>query len=101
MAEFRRTAEIFRSRKKLHRSYDERVASVRQFARLFIALAITATAWIRPGAWAQSYTAPAGVRQALRREGASILPGGRIVAPYGKEHPTGPGPFALVLSPSG
>ena len=37
----------------------------------------------------------------MRREGASILPGGRIVAPYGREHSTGPGPFAFVLSPSG
>jgi YVTN family beta-propeller protein len=50
---------------------------------------------------AQSYTAPAGARQSSRREGASILPGGRIIAPYGKEHSTGPGPSAFVLSPSG
>jgi YVTN family beta-propeller protein len=49
----------------------------------------------------QSYTAPAGIRQAARRSGASILPGGRIVAPYGHEYATGPGPFALAVSPSG
>ena len=49
----------------------------------------------------QSYTAPAGARPALRREGASILPGGRILAPFGKEYATGPGPFAIALSPSG
>lgn len=68
-------------------------------ARFFIALG-GLVAWV-PATAAQSYTTPAGIRQALRREGASILPGGRIVAPYGKEHPTGPGPFAFVLSPSG
>jgi YVTN family beta-propeller protein len=49
----------------------------------------------------QSYTAPAGIRQAARRNGASILPGGRIIAPYGQEFVTGPGPFALATSPSG
>lgn len=64
------------------------------FSTLAAALAPTAVA-------AQSYTAPAGIRQAARREGASILPGGRIVAPYGKERSTGPGPFGFVLSPSG
>jgi DNA-binding beta-propeller fold protein YncE len=50
---------------------------------------------------AQSFTAPAGIRQAVRRDGASILPGGRIIAPYGQEYVTGPGPFALAVSPSG
>ncbi len=49
----------------------------------------------------QSYTAPAGIRQAVRRRGASILPGGRVIAPYGQEYVTGPGPFALAVSPSG
>jgi DNA-binding beta-propeller fold protein YncE len=49
----------------------------------------------------QSYTAPAGIRQAVRRGGASILPGGRVIAPFGREYPTGPGPFALAISPSG
>jgi YVTN family beta-propeller protein len=49
----------------------------------------------------QSYTAPAGIRQAVRRNGASILPGGRIIAPYGQEYVTGPGPFGLAVSPSG
>jgi YVTN family beta-propeller protein len=37
----------------------------------------------------------------LRRDSASILPGGRIVAPFGREYATGAGPFALALSPSG
>jgi YVTN family beta-propeller protein len=51
--------------------------------------------------FSQSYTAPAGIRQAVRRAGASILPGGRVIAPFGREYPTGPGPFALAVSPSG
>lgn len=50
---------------------------------------------------AQSYTAPAGNRQAMRREGASILPGGRVIAPFGKEYATGPGPFAIALNATG
>src|SRR5262249_33448595 len=50
---------------------------------------------------AQTYTAPAGIRPAHRHTGASILPGGRIVAPLGEGHPTGPGAFGLAISPSG
>jgi YVTN family beta-propeller protein len=50
---------------------------------------------------AQSYTAPAGDRPALRRAGPSILPGGRIVAPLGEEFATGPGAFAIAVSTSG
>lgn len=50
---------------------------------------------------AQSYTAPAGDRPALRRNGPSILPGGRIIAPLGDEYATGPGAFGLAVSASG
>ncbi|HEX3879641.1 MAG TPA: hypothetical protein VHW24_21810, partial [Bryobacteraceae bacterium] len=50
---------------------------------------------------AASFTAPAGIRQAMRREAASILPGGRIVSAFGREYATGPGPFAIALSPTG
>ncbi|HEY2011878.1 MAG TPA: hypothetical protein VGH38_00195, partial [Bryobacteraceae bacterium] len=52
-------------------------------------------------ATAQSYSAPAGIRPALRRPGASILPGGRVISPLGDIYPTGPGAFGLVVSPSG
>jgi DNA-binding beta-propeller fold protein YncE len=53
-------------------------------------------------AYAGEYSAPAGIRPALRRPGAaSILPGGRIVSPLGHEYFTGPGPFGLAISPSG
>lgn len=64
-------------------------------------LRLAAVALLALTASAQSYTAPAGNRQASRREGASVLPGGRIVAPFGREYATGPGPFAIALSPSG
>jgi DNA-binding beta-propeller fold protein YncE len=38
----------------------------------------------------------------MRRPGAeSILPGGRIIAPLGRQYPTGPGPFGLAISPNG
>ena len=47
------------------------------------------------------YHAPAGTRPAIRRPGApSILPGGRIIAPTGRQFVTGPGPFGLAVSPN-
>ena len=49
---------------------------------------------------AQSFYAPAGIRPALRRAGASILPGGRVIAALGQQFPTGPGPFGLLVGPS-
>ena len=51
---------------------------------------------------AAEYRAPAGTRPAIRRPGApSILPGGRIIAPAGRQYITGPGPFGLAISPDG
>ena len=47
------------------------------------------------------YVPPAGVRPPIRRGGASVLPGGRVIAPLGDEYVTGPGAFGLALSPSG
>jgi YVTN family beta-propeller protein len=48
---------------------------------------------------AAQYAAPAGKRPAIRRPGAaSILPGGRIIAPFGSIHITGPGAFGLAIS---
>ncbi len=71
------------------------------FRHPVLVLLILGDLYLPPSALGQSYTAPAGVRQAMRRQGPSILPGGRIIAPLGKEYATGPGPFALALSPSG
>jgi YVTN family beta-propeller protein len=50
---------------------------------------------------ARWYAAPAGSRPALKRPAASILPGGRIIAPAGAQFETGPGPFGLAVSASG
>ena len=51
---------------------------------------------------AAEYSAPAGIRPALRRPGAaSILPGGRIISPLGHQYVTGPGPFGMAISASG
>ena len=48
------------------------------------------------------YSAPAGTRPAVHRPGApSILPGGRIIAPLGRQYIIGPGPFGLAISPDG
>ncbi len=45
------------------------------------------------------YRTPAGTRPPLRRPGArSILPGGRIIEPLGRQALTGPGPFGLAVS---
>ena len=45
---------------------------------------------------------PAGTRPAARRPGAdTVLPGGRIITPYGRQFFTGPGPFGIAVSPSG
>ena len=53
-------------------------------------------------ALAADYSAPAGTRPAIHRPGApSILPGGRIIAPLGRQYIIGPGPFGLALSPDG
>jgi YVTN family beta-propeller protein len=49
---------------------------------------------------AQSFSAPAGIRPALRKTVSSILPGGRIIAPLGDQYPTGVGPFGLLIGQS-
>jgi YVTN family beta-propeller protein len=54
---------------------------------------------------AQSYSAPAGIRAAIRgpagAHASSILPGGRIITPMGEQVATGSGPFGLAVSASG
>ncbi len=62
-------------------------------------LAATVAPW---GVWAQHYAPPAGERPAIKRLGAeSILPGGRIITPLGRQFSTGAGPFGIALSPNG
>jgi len=46
------------------------------------------------------FRTPAGAETASRRPGAiSILPGGRMIEPLGRNFTTGPGPFGLAVSP--
>ncbi|MEZ5355868.1 MAG: bifunctional YncE family protein/alkaline phosphatase family protein [Bryobacteraceae bacterium] len=48
------------------------------------------------------YRPPAGTRPvAVRRGASSVLPGGRIVTPLGKQYTTGPGPFGLAVNAKG
>jgi DNA-binding beta-propeller fold protein YncE len=44
------------------------------------------------------YRAPAGTRPAAV---GTVLPGGRLLSPYGQQFITGPGPFGLAISPDG
>lgn len=49
-----------------------------------------------------AYRAPAGERAPVRGpNGASILPGGRVIQPLGHQFPTGPGPFGMSVNASG
>jgi YVTN family beta-propeller protein len=73
--------------------YDEEVSAD---GRLFWALV-----WFSMPALGQSYFPPAGIRPAKAGWDASILPGGRIIAPTGEQYPAGAGPFGLALSESG
>jgi len=51
---------------------------------------------------AAEYSAPAGDRPAVPRPGGvTVLPGGRLLQPYGRQYATGPGPFGVAVSPSG
>ena len=51
---------------------------------------------------AQEFRPPAGSNPARRRVGVeSILPGGRMVEPLGRQFPTGSGAFGLAVSPDG
>ena len=50
---------------------------------------------------AADYSAPAGIRPAMLRPDAAVLPGGRVIAPLGRQYVTGPGPFGLAVSPAG
>jgi len=52
--------------------------------------------------FAADYAAPAGLRPPVRHpDSESILPGGRIVTPQGRQYTTGPGPFGLAIAADG
>jgi len=51
---------------------------------------------------AADYRPPAGERPAMKRPGGeSTLPGGRHIAPLGRQYQTGPEPWGLAVSPNG
>lgn len=51
---------------------------------------------------AAEYRTPAGTETPARRPGAvSVLPGGRMIEPLGRQFTTGPGSFGLAISPDG
>ncbi len=80
--------------------YDEEVpAPWRRLSTRYAPILLSALLIAAP-LGAQSFSAPAGIRPALRRAGPSILPGGRTILPLGDEYATGPGAFGLVVSPS-
>jgi YVTN family beta-propeller protein len=60
-----------------------------------------ALVWFSVPTLAQSYFPPAGIRPATVGWDASILPGGRIIAPTGEQYPAGAGPFGLAISEYG
>jgi DNA-binding beta-propeller fold protein YncE len=51
--------------------------------------------------WATDFHPPAGERYALVTASGTVLPGGRILQPWGTQLETGPGPFGLAVSPKG
>ena len=52
---------------------------------------------------AADFQTPAGLLPATRTETGpgTVLPGGRLLSPFGVQFTTGPGPFGLAISPSG
>jgi DNA-binding beta-propeller fold protein YncE len=52
-------------------------------------------------AWGADFHPPAGERYALVTASGTVLPGGRILKPWGTELQTGPAPFGLAVSRKG
>jgi hypothetical protein len=49
----------------------------------------------------EDFRPPAGNRYAQIATDGSVLPGGRLLKPFGVQIPTGPGPFAIAVGPKG
>lgn len=60
-----------------------------------------ATLIIVLSSFAAEFRVPAHDYMPQIRDGIAILPGGRVLRPYGKQVLTGTGPFAIAVSPSG
>ncbi|MGH9627885.1 MAG: YncE family protein, partial [Bryobacteraceae bacterium] len=56
---------------------------------------------ITPALLFADYRSPAGTRTANADPADPVLPGGRLLSPFGQHFFTGPGPFGLALSPDG
>ncbi|MCW5962617.1 MAG: hypothetical protein KIT83_01155 [Bryobacterales bacterium] len=70
--------------------------------RILILSALAVACLLTSPTLAQHFATPAGERTAVKRLGAeSILPGGRIITPLGRQYSTGAGPFGIALSPNG
>ncbi len=76
--------------------YSEVVPLLRRPPRSVVAFA----AILSVAAGQDFYAPPAGLRPPIRRSSASILPGGRVIAPLGDQFPIGAGAFGLAVSPS-
>jgi len=64
--------------------------------RAFLILVLTGSLF------AADYNAPAGENAAMPRPGAvTVLPGGRMLEPLGRQFSTGPGPVGIAISPNG
>src|SRR5450432_415055 len=83
-------------------SHRNKASSDNRFMRKLSFLALPLAVAI-PTIQAADYRTPAGLRPAHRtEEGAgTVLPGGRLLSPYGTQYTTGPGPFGLAVSPNG
>jgi YVTN family beta-propeller protein len=67
-----------------------------------LALLLAALVPVVSPVFAADFQPPGGIRPAARRPGAeTVLPGGRLVAPLGRQFSTGPGSFGLAVSPDG
>jgi YVTN family beta-propeller protein len=74
------------------------VLTALQIFRAFTATNVVFAVCCASGA---DYRPPGGERYPLITASGSILPGGRILKPFGREIETGPGPFGLAVSPKG
>jgi YVTN family beta-propeller protein len=69
-----------------------------QFFHIFVGMGVVLSVQAVQGA---DFRPPAGQRYALVTASGTVLPGGRILKPWGTGLETGPAPFALAVSPKG
>ncbi len=62
---------------------------------------VTSAVFAAGGAWGADFHPPAGERYAIVTASGTVLPGGRVLKPWGMQLETGPAPFALAVSRKG